>query len=190
MFLPTFFHTANQELWFFRIRGCGGVEQEVPAWLMLQWADTALPGMFTGDCPLWGGEGQRVFTIEYLEGTGPLSSTFTAPWSIPTNWAVHLSPLLGETISLLQEASLESPKVTPLQGQSHMAYIKSTGIVQGSFVLTASLWDHCLITCLLSFALPLTEMGSEFSGMINSLLKCPLPLLLQLFDPGEDRDSF
>ena len=50
--------------------------------------------------------------------------------------------------------------------------------------------DHCLITCLLSFALPLTEMGSEFSGMINSLLKCPLPLLLQLFDPGEDRDSF
>lgn len=159
-----------------------GVEQEVPAWLMLQWADIALLGH--GRCSqltVFFEEG--LFRRFLLMGIWSLqspcrglmhlycASLLAAPLLIPENWAAHLPPLLVETFSLLQDATLEGPKVTRFQCQSHMAHIKSTAIVQGSFAMRYSLWDHCLIICLLSFALPFKELANQLSGMIASFLK-------------------
>lgn len=160
----------------------GVVEQEAPAWLILQWADIALLGL--GRCSqltVFFEEG--LFRRFLLMGVWSLqspcrglmnhfcASSLAAPWLILENWALHLPSLLVETFSILQDETLEGPKVTWFQCQSHMTHIKSTAIVQGSFAMRSSLWDHCLITCLLSFALPFKELANQLLGMIASFLK-------------------
>lgn len=177
---------------------CSGVEQKVPAWWMLQWVDIALPGL--GRCKqvtvfFEGGLFRRFLLMGIWSLQSPCrglmllscTSLLAAPWLIFENWATYPPPLLVKTFSLLQDATLEGPKVPMSITQAH---IKSTAIVWGSFAMRVSLWDLCLIPCLLSSVLPFKELANQLLGMIARVLQYPLPPLLHLPDPKENRDPF
>lgn len=198
LFLKLFFHFSNQDFSLMRIEGVGSVEQGSSGLTCCRELPFT-PGL--EKCSQWLSSLWRFsesFNYGYLASTGPLkranayfASLLADPGSIPRNWAVHLQPLWGETFSLLQEALLEMPKVTPCQCLSHMAHIWSTGIVQGSFALgSPSRTTVWFLLCNYFFALPFKEPASRFLRNDNQSTAIALSPILHLSDPKKDGETF
>lgn len=159
---------------------CSGVEQKVPAWRMLQWADIALLGLGRCSQVTVFFEG-RLFSRFLLMGIWSLqspcrglmhlwcASLLAAPWMILENWAAHLPPFLVETLSLLQDTTLEGPKVPGFRVNHTWPTLRvnCSRIFCHESLLLGPLSDHLS----LSSALPFKELANQLLGMIACLLQ-------------------